>query len=74
VDDVRGSLITKKESKMTKSITVKIVNVYGNERIYPVCDIAHSFSFIANTKTLSRADIKHIKDIGFEIVVEGPTL
>ena len=49
---------------MTKSITVKIVNVYGNERIYPVCDIAHSFSFIANTKTLSRADIKHIKDIG----------
>lgn len=59
---------------MTKSITVKIVNVYGNERIYPVCDIAHSFSFIANTKTLSRADIKHIKDIGFEIVVEGPTL
>ena len=59
---------------MTKSITVKILNIFGNERIYPVCENAHNFSFIANRKTLSRADIKLIKKIGFEIVVEGPKL
>lgn len=55
-------------------ITVRIKNVYGNELIYPVCQQALSFAAIAGTKTLSRNDIAHIRDIGFTVNVENQTL
>jgi hypothetical protein len=51
-----------------KTIKVEIKNVYGTERIYPICENAKSFAMLTNTKTFNRAIIAIIKKIG--IVVE----
>ena len=59
---------------MTNSITVRIKNVYGTDRIYPVCPAAITFAKIAGTITLSASTIKNIKALGFTIEVESNTL
>lgn len=51
-------------------ITVRIKNNYGKEAIYPICQQALSFAAIAGTKTLTRANLAHIRDIGFTVNVE----
>ena len=48
-------------------IQVNIKNVYGNALIYPICNIAKTFSKIAKTKTLSIQNLKDIKSMNFEI-------
>jgi len=48
-------------------IKVKIKNVYGTERIYPLCNNAILFSTLTNTKTFDRNIITIIKKLGFEI-------
>lgn len=55
-------------------IIVKIKNVYGNEVIYPVCEKAKSFAAIAGTKTLTRNNICHIKDLGYSITTEQQSI
>jgi hypothetical protein len=50
-------------------ITVTITNKYGQERIYPACPKAELFCEIARSKTLTRADIDHIKALGFSVNV-----
>lgn len=52
------------------NITVEIKNIYGNEMIYPVCEKSKSFAAISGTKTLSRNNICHIKDLGYSITVK----
>ena len=55
-------------------ITVEVKNVYGIDRIYPVCPKAKAFMSLTGNKTLSDADIKLIKSLGFEIEVKTPEL
>ena len=55
-------------------IKVKIKDVYGTATIYPLCDKAQTFAAIAGTKTLTRATIKHIKALGYEIQVLSESL
>lgn len=55
-------------------ITVEIKTVYGNERIYPICDKALLLAELAGSVTLTRASIDIIKKLGYEIVVKGKTL
>ena len=50
-------------------VTVKVV--YGEERIYPDCDIARGFCDIAGTKTLTRQAIATIKKMGYTIIVNS---
>ena len=50
-----------------KIIEVQIKSVYGNELIYPVCDVAKLFASFSGKKTLSHADINRIKALGYEI-------
>jgi hypothetical protein len=52
------------------TITVKIKNVFGNERIYPVCPQAKLFARLAGHKTLTRHAISVIKDMGYEVTQE----
>lgn len=59
---------------MTKTITVRIKNVYGNELIYPVCDNAKAFAQMSEKKTLSARNIDIIKKMGYTVQVETPTL
>jgi hypothetical protein len=51
-------------------ITVKIKNVFGNERIYPVCPQAKLFAQISGHKTLTRHAISLIKGLGYTVVQE----
>ena len=56
------------------TIKVKIKTVYGEERIYPVCDKAKAFASIAGTKTLTQQTINQVKALGYEIEIEQQTL
>ena len=51
-------------------ITVKIKNVFGHERIYPVCPQAKLFAQISGHKTLTRHAIILIKGLGYNVVQE----
>lgn len=55
-------------------IVVSIKQVYGNELIYPVCEQAKLFSFIAGQKTLSRHTCENIKRLGYTIEVQQKCL
>lgn len=48
-----------------ETVYVKIVNVYGRETIYPVCDKAKLFAKIAGTTTLTMASINCISKLGY---------
>ncbi len=52
---------------MTMTIQIQIRTVYGNERIYPICDKAKVFARLVGQSTLTRADIAKIKELGFAI-------
>ncbi len=58
----------------SKRITVKIRNVYGEDKIYPVSDQAKLFANIAGTKTLTDYTIAKIKELGYTINVAQQTL
>ena len=51
-----------------KIVTVSVRRVYGMPVIYPSDANARSFASIAGTKTLTRQTVRHIKNLGFEIV------
>jgi len=52
------------------TITVKIKNVFGHERIYPICPQAKLFARLAGHKTLTRSDIGLIKQLNYEVCQE----
>ena len=51
-----------------KTVTVSVRKIYGMPVIYPADANALSFAAIAGTKTLTRQTVRHIKNLGFEIV------
>ena len=52
------------------TITVKIKNVFGNERIYPVCPQAKLLTRLTGHKTLTRHAISLIKEMGYTVSQE----
>ena len=52
-------------------LTVKIKNVYGIPRIYPVCNNAQLFARISGNKTLLPVDIELIKKLGYNLKTES---
>lgn len=57
-------------STESTTITVRIVNQYGQRRIQPVCGRAQLFAEIACTATLTDHTIAAIKKLGYTINVE----
>ena len=55
-------------------ITVKIKNNYGNEIVYPVCNVAKIFAEMTDKKTLTPSVIRSINKLGYEIEDEAQTL
>lgn len=53
---------------MTKQIFVNIRNVYGKETIYPACNQSKLLAELANHKTLTQADLRIIRGMGFEVL------
>ena len=52
---------------MSKSITVKIKSVYGEEKVYPVWADAQTFAVLAGTRTLTIGTIEKIKRLGYSV-------
>jgi proline racemase len=50
------------------TIIIQVDKAYGGYLFYPVCDKAKTFAKLAKTKTLSYDAIKHIKELGYEVV------
>ena len=50
-------------------IQVKIKNVYGVERIYPVNGTAIFLTSLTRKKTLDRDEIEWIKKLGYQVEV-----
>ena len=50
---------------MNKILTVEIKNVYGEERIYPICEGAKTFARLCKTTTLTSHAIHTIKELGY---------
>ena len=55
------------------SILVEVKNIYGDERIYPICEKAKLFALLTGCKTLSRVAINHIKSLGYVVNVQPNT-
>lgn len=55
---------------MQKEILVKFVNVYGEDKVYPVDEPARNFARIAGTKTLTEYTISLIKSLGYTVNVQ----
>jgi hypothetical protein len=55
-------------------LIVEIKNIYGVNRIYPVCEKSKSFSRIAGLKTLQPTVIDEIKKLGYKIETRGEKL
>jgi hypothetical protein len=51
------------------TIQVIIKNVYGEEKVYPVCDKAKVFAELLKQTTLTYRDIQTIKKLGYEVEV-----
>lgn len=59
---------------MNLEIVVRIKDVYGERKVYPVSPHAQAFAMIAGTKTLTDRTLQLIKALGIEIKVEQETL
>lgn len=56
------------------NITVQIKNIYGADKVYPVCDTAKKLANLAGTKTFTRQAIEVIKSLGYTVNVKQATL
>ena len=52
------------------TIVIEVRNVYGENKMYPVCDKAKAFAAIAGTKTLTAATIGHADALGFSVRID----
>ena len=59
---------------MNNKLIVQIKNIYGVQRVYPVCEKSKSFSRIAGLKTLQQSTIDEIKKLGYKIETRGEKL
>lgn len=58
-------------------VHVRVMDVYGRQVVYPVCDKAKVFADIADTKTLTDSTLRCMRKLGYTIHVipnEQPTL
>ena len=53
------------------TITIQVDKAYGGFLFYPICDKAKTFAKLTKTKTLSYDAIKHIKELGYEVISKG---
>ena len=51
------------------TITIALQEVYGTARAYPNCSRSRIFADMLETKTLTAAALRHIRELGYEIQV-----
>ena len=55
-------------------LVVSKKNVYGVERVYPVCNKAKILTALTGNKTLLDVDIKLIKELGYTLTTKREEL
>ena len=50
-------------------ILVQIKNVYGQEKVYPVCEGAKTFARLVGQQTFTDSNIRYIKQLGYAVNV-----
>ncbi len=50
-------------------VHVRVMDVYGKRVVYPVCEKAKVFADIADTKSLTEANLRRIQKLGYTIHV-----
>jgi len=56
---------------MSTNLIVEKKNVYGVERVYPICNKAKIFAAISGNKTLLPEVIEQIKKLGYNLTTES---
>ena len=56
---------------METALVVEKKNVYGVERVYPVCNKAKLFARISGNKTLLPEVIELVKKLGYNLTTKG---
>ena len=56
---------------MMSNLIVEKKNVYGVERVYPVCNKAKLFASISGNKTLLPEVIELVKKLGYNLTTES---
>ena len=59
---------------METALIVEKKNVYGVDRIYPVCNKAKILTALTGNKTLLDVDIKLIKQLGYTLTTKREEL
>ena len=59
---------------MATALIVEKKNVYGVERIYPICNKAKILTALTGNKTLLDVDIKLIKQLGYTLTTKREEL
>ena len=54
----------------TPSVTLRLKHAYGRELIYPACPISTLLARLTRKRTLDRADVATIRELGYEITWE----
>jgi hypothetical protein len=52
---------------VNKEIQIEMRNVFGVDRIYPICHIANALIKLKNGKTFSKSDLNVFKSLGLII-------
>ena len=59
---------------MNKEIQVEMRNVFGVDRIYPICHVANALIKLKNGKTFSKSDLNVFKSLGLIIKWKAGTV
>ena len=57
---------------MKPNIKVRVKTNYGQQMIYPQCTGAKVFAKMLDQKTLTPLNIKYIRELGYQIVIDTP--
>lgn len=58
-------------SQPAKEMNLIKKNVYGNDLIYPNCELSQFAATLVRKKTLDNSDIKTLKNMGFNVKLDG---
>ena len=53
--------------KMNKEIQLEMRNVFGVDRIYPICHVANALIKLKDKKTFNKSDLEVFKSLGLSI-------
>ena len=59
------------ELPLKLEIHVKLKTNYGNQTIYPNCSKAYNFCRLLGQSTLTPLNVRVIKELGYEVVVDN---